>query len=137
MSRNKRDTYLIYVMSALADCFKTSRDFIHSSRRTLRSSDSMFTAPRMGAQRDKILTAERTDHTSEQNEQKPRTNHALRQPKSSSPLINPSTKGRSLNRGHVQDVSVLLNVPIIIIIIICFFPFLKVHKRHICVKLNM
>ena len=41
----------------------------------------MFTAPRMAAQRDKILTAERTDHTSEQNEQKPRANHALRQPK--------------------------------------------------------
>ena len=54
---------------------------IHSSRRTLRLSDSMFTAPRMAAQRDKILTAERTDHTSEQNEQKPRANHALRQPK--------------------------------------------------------
>ena len=57
------------------------RILIHSGRRTLRLSDSMFTAPRMAAQPDKIVTAERTDHTSEQNKQKPQTNHALRQPK--------------------------------------------------------
>ena len=30
MSRNKRDTFLISVMSALADCFKTLRDFFRS-----------------------------------------------------------------------------------------------------------
>ena len=30
MSRNKRDTYLVSVMSALADCFKTLRDFFRS-----------------------------------------------------------------------------------------------------------
>ena len=56
------------------------RILIHSSRRTLRSSDSMFTAPRMAAQRDKIVTAdEQTTPASTTN--KPRTNHALRQPK--------------------------------------------------------
>ena len=57
------------------------RILIHSSRRMLRLSDSMFTVPRMAAQRDKIVIAEWTDHTSEQNQQKPRTNHSLRPPK--------------------------------------------------------